>query len=118
METNTKDSTKMVNSTGKENIHGRMVHAMRVSLLRESGKARVAGDQPRTMEIYTLELTRGIRKMDMADMYGPMDVSTKVDLPTTSSNCYLIQARQRQADLSGWQRSERNMVRRQPDQNR
>jgi hypothetical protein len=35
METNTRESIKMENSTEKENIHGLMVPAMRVSLRKE-----------------------------------------------------------------------------------
>lgn len=53
MEINTKGSTEMVNSMVRESIHGPMGHAMRASLLRESDKDKVAGDQPKTMQTYT-----------------------------------------------------------------
>lgn len=75
----------MENSTGKANTPGPMGHATRASLLMESGRAKVAGNQPRTMEIFTLVHTRLIRKMDTEGMSGPMAVSTKEALQTMSS---------------------------------
>ena len=90
METNTKDNTKMANSMEKGSTHGQMDLVMRVSLLKEPDKVMEIGNQPGKTEISTLGLMKGIRKMDMADMYGRMDVFTRVDFQKTSSISFFM----------------------------
>jgi hypothetical protein len=82
METNTRESIKMENSTEKENIHGLMVPAMRVSLRKEWGKDREVGNLPKITEISTSAPMRLTRKTDTEDTFGPMDACTREDFST------------------------------------
>ena len=89
-EISTKESTKMVNSMVKANILGQTDHAMKDSLLMESGKVRVAGSHVKIMEISILALMKVTRRTGMVGMYGPTGVSIKEDSLMTLSMFCLI----------------------------
>ena len=80
----------MVNSMAKANILGQTDHAMKDSLLMESGKVKVAGSHVRIMEISILALMKVTRRTGMVGMYGPTGVSIKEDSPMTLSMFCLI----------------------------
>jgi hypothetical protein len=105
METNTKDSIRMVSSTEKESIPGPMDRVTKVSLSKGFGKVKAAGNRQKIMEISILEHTKLIKRMDMADMFGRMDAYSREALRTMSSTFIFIQARKRQTYISRWQGS-------------
>lgn len=82
---NTKESTKMESFLAKASTLGPTVRAMKGSSSMESGKAREAGNQLKTMETSTLESMRPIKRTVMEGTSGPMAASMRAPFPTMSS---------------------------------
>ena len=93
---NIKDSTKMVNLTVKANTHGLTDQYTRGSLSMALVKGKVVGNHPKTMVTSISDLMKPIRKTDMDGMFGLMDASTKVTLPTMLSNHLFISGMERE----------------------
>ena len=70
----------------RESTVGRMDLLMKVISLREVGKAREIGSLLGKEEIFTLVDIKMIKNVDMVDIYGLMDVFTKVISKMISSN--------------------------------
>lgn len=76
MVTNTKDTTKMVNLMGKENIFGMMVAFIRVNLSKDFVVVKEHGENQHILVLILIKVNLLIRKNKvMACLYGQMEVN-------------------------------------------
>jgi hypothetical protein len=87
---NTKENIRTENSTGKGNILGQIVHAMKVNSSKELDMGKEAGNLQKITEIFISDLMRMIRKMVMADMFGQTVVCMKEVSQMTLSTTLFI----------------------------
>ena len=81
-----------------------MAHHMRAHSWKGLDMDKEIGNHQEMQEISILEPMKVTRKVAMEDMYGQMDVYTKVISKTIISKSHIIQAWKGTIDIPRWQR--------------